>query len=197
MTYLKSSIISLSAGLSVILSAHAHPVPKASALDVESELADPNELKTADHKHDHIHPKPGAALTFSQSVSGALSAGDRALVEIQVKDGYSGGSIIIEAASTPGVEVFGAGKRVEKDMATPGPHTWLIDFEVASDGVYYIPIIATVEPEVGMRESRAFAARIEVGDWKAAQASIEASKSLSAMPSGETAHMLAAQEIIE
>lgn len=189
MTYLKSSIIALGAGLGFTFAAQAHPVPKASSPTAENEVAD--------HKHEHIHPKPGASLAFSHSVSGTLSAGDTAIVEVQVRDSYSGGSMVLEAASTSGVEVFGPGKRMVKDMATPGTHIWLIDFEVETDGVFYIPIIATVEPDVGMKESRSYAARIEVGDWKAAQASKEASKSLRSMPSGETAHMLVAEEIIE
>jgi len=197
MTYLKSSIVAFGAGFGLVLAAHAHPVPKASPSNTELELADPNELKSGDHKHDHIHPKPGASLTFSHSVSGVLSAGDTAFVEIKVKDGYAGGTIVLEASSTPGVEVFGAGRRVVKDMATPGSHTWLVDFEVEADGVYYIPVLATVEPDSGMAESRAYAVRIEVGDWKTVQASKEAAKSLTAMASGEMAVILEAEETID
>ncbi|MEL7110330.1 MAG: hypothetical protein AAGJ68_13360 [Pseudomonadota bacterium] len=197
MTCLKSSIVALGAGLSIALVANAHPVPKEPAPNIEVELADPNELKTGDHKHDHIHPKPGASLTFSHSISGTLSAGDTSFVEIKVKDGYSGGEIVLEASSVPGVEVFGPGQRVVKDMAVAGPHTWLVDFEVEADGVYYIPVLATVEPSSGMVESRAYAVRLEVGDWKTVQAAKEATKSLSTMPTGEMAMILEAEETIE
>jgi len=196
MTCLKSTIVALGAASSLALVAHAHPVPKTSSTDASTELADPHALKTGDHKHDHIHPKPGAALTFSHSVASDLSPGDTSFVEIEVRDGYAGGQITLEASSTPGVEVFGPGRRVVKDMATPGPHKWLVDFQVEADGVYYIPVLATVERELDLKESRAYAVRIEVGDWKAVQASKEAAKSIAMMPSGEMAVMLEADEII-
>ena len=197
MTHSKFATCVLTVGFGLAFGAMAHPTHKHPVAETEIEVADPTEMKTAGHKDGHVHPKPGASVTFSSEVSGPIAAGGPSFVEIQIKEYYPAGSMTLEARSTDGIEVYGAGRSVRKDMSESGLHSWRVDFRAGEDGVYYIPIVATVTPDAGLEQFRSYAVRVEVGDWKMVKDAKEAGKPMAAQADGEMAFIMQAEETIE
>lgn len=189
------SILSAGLGMTLVACSQAGVAP-----DAEGQI-EPT-VTTAETKTVTLAPpittvKPGASVTFSHTVAGPVLAGDNASVQVTVNEGYPAGTMTLEASSIPGLDVFGAGVTARKDMSVGTTHGWRIDFEAANDGVYYLPVLATVAPDGGLVSQRAYAVRIEVGDWKAVEAKVEAAKSLQALPTGEMAMIMQAEETIE
>lgn len=159
------------------------------------------ELDTATAKSITLGPavttiKPGASVSFSHQVATPISAGENGSVTLTVNEGYPSGTLLLEASGGPGLDVFGAAATARKDMAAGTSHSWRVDFEAASDGVYYLNVMATTAPDGGLVESRAYAVRIDVGDWQAAQAKVSAAKPMQTLESGEPAILMEAQETI-
>lgn len=140
--------------------------------------------------------KPGASVSFSNQLVTPVAAGENGSVTLTVNEGYPSGTLLLEASGGGGLDVFGAGVTARKDMATGTSHSWRVDFEAAADGVYYMNVMATTAPDGGSAENRAYAVRIEVGDWQAAQAKISAAKPMQTLESGEPAIVMEAQETI-
>ena len=141
--------------------------------------------------------KPGASITFTHDDVKPLKVGEAGSVILTVHEGYPHGWMTLNARSKSGVAVFGAGTTMRANMTDITSHRWRIDFEAEQDGVHYIDISATVEPEGGLPESRAYAVRVEVGDWQAEQAKIAAIRPTEALDTGEMAVIMAAEETIE
>ena len=141
--------------------------------------------------------KPGASVTFSNDDLKPLKVGETGTVILTVHEGYPHGWMTLNARSKSGVAVFGAGTTMRANMADITTHRWRIDFEAEQDGVHYIDVTATVEPEGGLPESRAYAVRVEVGDWQAEQAKVAAIRPMETLESGERAVIMAAEEVID
>lgn len=141
--------------------------------------------------------KPGASVTFSHSDVKPVQIGENGAVVITVNEGYPSGIMTLQASAQNGLAVFGASTTLRADMADKTTHEWRVDFQGETDGVHYISVVAEVAPKGGVVETRAYAVRIEVGDWQAAQAKISAETVTEMMPSGESAVILDAQETIQ
>ena len=141
--------------------------------------------------------KPGASVTFSTPTIKPVELGENGSVIVTVNEGYPSGTLTLSAAGVEGLPVFGANRTMSVDMANVTTHEWRIDFQGEVDGVHYINILATAEPKGGLTETRAYAVRVEVGDWQDAQAKLSAEKAMEIMPSGEPAIILEAEETIE
>ncbi len=193
MTYAKTTfgVSSLVAALFVTACAQA---PETA---VETQLADETATKKVTLGPAITTVKPGASVTFSDKVAGPVTAGENASVTITVNEGYPEGVLTLAASSIPGVEVFGAGTTARMDMSNSTTHTWRVDFEAADDGVYHLPIMATAAPAGGLVQSRAYAVRIEVGDWESAQAKIEQAKPMATLEDGAAAVIMQAEETID
>lgn len=141
--------------------------------------------------------KPGASVIFSTSPIKPVALGENGSVTVTVVEGYPSGTLTLSATGADGLSVFGANRTMSVDMANATAHQWRIDFQGEADGVHYINILATAEPKGGLTETRAYAVRVEVGDWQDAQAKLSAEKAMEIMPSGEPAIILEAEETIE
>ena len=193
MTYAKT-IFGLSAIAAALSMSACTQAPEAA---MEPVLADENASSKVALGPAVSTVKPGASVTFSDEVAGPVAAGENASVQVTVNEGYPNGVLTLEASSIPGLDVFGAGTTARMDMANGTTHSWRIDFEAANDGVYHLPILATAAPEGGLVQSRAYAVRIEVGDWQAASAKAEQAKPMMTLEDGATAIEMQAEETIE
>ncbi|MEP1142563.1 MAG: hypothetical protein ABJH52_02495 [Henriciella sp.] len=141
--------------------------------------------------------KPGASVTFSHDAVKPLQVGESGAVVLTVNEGYPSGTLVLEAMGEEGLAIFGAGKTLRVDMGGVTTHSWRMDFEAEADGVHYINILATAEPKGGLTETRAYAVRVEVGDWHGAQSKAASEKPMEMLETGEAAIMLKADETIE
>ena len=141
--------------------------------------------------------KPGASVTFSSSDLKPVQIGENGSVVITVNEGYPSGLMTLQARGHDGLAVFGANTTMRVDMADKTTHEWRVDFQGEADGVHYIGVTALVEPKGGAVETRAYAVRVEVGDWQSAQAKLSAERTMEMLPSGEAAVILDAQETIQ
>lgn len=163
---------------------------------------DTNEVSSVPEKEVKLGPaiatvKPGASVTFSHEAPDKLQIGDNGVVILTVNEGYPVGTLHLQASADAGLAVFGAEASTTKDMAAGTSHSWRVDFAAEADGVHYINVLARVEVEDGFQESRAYAVRVEVGDWQAAQAKAQATGGVEIQADGEPAVILQAEETIE
>jgi len=140
--------------------------------------------------------KPGASVSFSHDIAGATEAGENGSVAITLNEGYPIGTMNVEASGSKGLEVFGAESSMRLEMQGQTTHGMTVNYRAEQDGLYYLNLLATADPEEGVSESRAYSVRIEVGDWKAAEAKV-AKVLPEALESGEMAVMMEAEETIE
>ena len=141
--------------------------------------------------------KPGASVTFSHDLIEAVEVGANGAVTLTINEGYPDGTLRLEASGQDGLEVFGAETSATKDMSLGTTHQWRIDFRGDADGVHYLNVLATAEPTGGITESRAYAVRVNVGDWKTAQAAVQSATAPEMMLDGEPAVIMEAEETIE
>ena len=137
--------------------------------------------------------KSGAAVSFRHTRTGI---GRRGTVEFVVSEGYDNGTLTLMASGDDDLSVFGAQANYEIDLADGTEHAWEVDFETARDGVFYVNVLAVAETEDGVIASRAYAARLQVGNAPAQKAGVE-NGDMTTTPSGETVIMMGAEEIIE
>jgi len=141
--------------------------------------------------------KPGASVTFSLDRAKPITVGENGAVTLTVNEGYPIGILHLKASGSPGLNVFGAQKVAQMDMSSGTSHTWRIDYSADADGLYFINILATAEPEAGFSEMRAHSVRVPIGDWQSAQAKVKAAQDMEMLPDGEPAVILEAQETTE
>lgn len=147
------------------------------------------------HSHAISHDKSGAAVSLSSKQSFAVAAGAIGEVVIEVQDGYRAGTLTLEANDGDVVQIYGATRIHRADMASDNPHIWKLQFSASEDGVHYIPIIATAEPQDSMKTQRALAVRVDVGDIEAAKA--QQNTAMQTLPDGEKAVVMQAEETIK
>lgn len=141
--------------------------------------------------------KPGASVTFSHPAVKSLDIGENGSVTLTVNEGYPSGVLTLEASGEEGIEVFGAGAIARIDMADATTHSWRVDFQATADGVHYVQVMATAEPKGGLVERRAYAVRVNAGDWASAQAKTQAEKPMLMLEGDVAAVTMEAQETIE
>lgn len=108
--------------------------------------------------------KPGAGVSFTHTVNGNESARS-GVVDLQVEEYYLAGSLMLEASGEDGLSVFGATRNQRVDMASGVMHAWSVNYEAEQDGVYYLNVQATAEPEGQPMSMRSYSVRIEIGDF--------------------------------
>lgn len=139
--------------------------------------------------------KPGASVTVTHELSGKTEAGQNGSAKISLYEGYPGGAMIVKATGSEGLDVFGAGATSRFDMASGTGHDFAVSYRAETDGVYYINLMATAEPEGGKTEIRAHSIRVEIGDWQSAEAS-KPKPDMEMLPDGQRAVIMEAEETI-
>ena len=143
------------------------------------------------------HPKTGAAVTLDSSQSYAVAAGEVGDVQIVISEDYRAGTMTLEARDGDGIEIFGANRIHTIDLGTGTQHDWTLQFSAASDGVYYIPVVANAAPENALSMSRALSVRVEVGDAAATASKTTQGTRIEQMTDGETVVVMSAEETIK
>ncbi len=141
--------------------------------------------------------KPGASVTFSHDPVSSIEVGENGSVTLTINEGYPEGVLHLDASGDDGLAVFGAQSSARMDMAAGTSHTWRLDYAAERDGVYYINVSARAEMADGYSVSRAYAVRVQVGDWQNAQAKVQAAGDVQMLPTGEAAVILEAEETID
>ena len=115
--------------------------------------------------------KPGANLAMASELRFPVSAGDQGTLDVRFEEGYPAGQLRLKAtADSDGLELYGPSSEELMDLSTASPKDWGILFTANEDGIHYINILAVIEKDGEPVESRAFAAKILVGDVSAADA---------------------------
>ena len=141
--------------------------------------------------------KPGAAVSFLHETSGPVPVDGTGYATITVNEGYPYGTLELVASTNSGLEFIGPGARHTVNMADGTTHVWRIDYQGLSDGVHYLNVNASAKPSTDAPEMRAYSVRVEVGDWKTAQAESQAAKPMEMQSDGEMAVVMQAEETIE
>lgn len=108
--------------------------------------------------------KPGAGVIFTHTVQ-TEEASRRGVVDLSVEEYYDSGTLTLEASGDEGLSVFGASRTAQVDMASGAVHDWSISYEAEADGIYYINVQATAEPDSSPLSRRAYSVRLEIGDF--------------------------------
>lgn len=140
--------------------------------------------------------KVGAAVEFSHEVTAAAGPGATGTLTLKVTEGYTSGTLTLETYGDDALSVFGADTSKTLDMSTGDVHEWSVSYIAQADGVYYANVRATAEPADGPTMSRAYAARLEIGDMAKAQKA-EVPGLLETNADGETLILMDAEETIE
>lgn len=141
--------------------------------------------------------KPGASVSFRHETSGPVPVDGTGYVTITVNEGYPYGTLELAATANSGLEVIGPGAQHSVNMADGTTHVWRVDYQGLTDGVHYLNVTASANLSAEAGEARAYSVRIEVGDWKTAQAESEAAKPMEMQSDGEMAVVMSAEETIE
>jgi len=184
--------ISLSA-VSLALVACAAPSSNEASVQPDTTVSEVNDQSAAKLGPAISTIKPGASVSFSHQTSGPVQVDGNGYVTLTINEGYSSGLLALAASSDDGLEVTGSSASTSLNMADGTTHSWRVDFRGLTDGVHYLNVLATADTG----ETRGYAARIEVGDWKTAEAAREAAKPMEMQEDGEMAVVLEAEETIE
>ena len=187
------SLISIAA-TSLVVACAQQPVADSATTEITEVTADtPAKKVTLGSPMTTV--KPGASVTFSHPDVKTAAVGENGSVEITVNEGYPSGTLTLEATGGEGLDVFGANRVAQLNMSDVTTHAWRIEFQPQTDGVHYINVQATARPEAGVFETRAYAVRVNAGDWAAAKA--QAATPMEMLDNETPAVMLNAQETIE
>ena len=137
-----------------------------------------------------------AAVEFSHDVTAAAGPGGTGTLTLKVIEGYAAGTLTLETYGDDALSVFGADTAKTLDMSSGDVHEWTVSYIAQADGVYYANVRATAEPVDGPTMSRAYAARLEIGDTNKAQ-KVEVPGILETDADGETMIIMEAEETIE
>ncbi|MEO0981723.1 MAG: hypothetical protein AAFX03_03620 [Pseudomonadota bacterium] len=162
------------------------------------------ETKMAEHDHEHDHDhhgatvKPGASVTFSHEAPARVAVGETGTVTITVEEAYESGSLFLQASGDDGLTVIAGGDGSARySMALQSTHEWTVTFSAEADGVYYLNVLATAEPDDRPSASRAYAARVVVGDPAVAVAARQKNGKPGLDAGGAPVVVLEADETIE
>ena len=184
--------ISLSA-VSLVLAACAAPATNEVSVQSGPTLAAANEKPAAKLGPAISTIKPGASVSFSHETSGPVQVDGNGYVTLTINEGYTAGVLSLAASSDDGLEVAGTSANTSMNMSDGGTHSWRVDFRGLADGVHNLNVMATADTG----ETRGYAIRIEVGDWKTVEDARKAAKPMQEQADGEMAIILEAEETIE
>lgn len=140
--------------------------------------------------------KPGASVQFSHKLRAPVSAGTAGTIDFTVSEEYGAGALWLQATGDNGLKILSGNAPVRYEMYSVSTHNWSVSFSADNDGVYYLNVLATVEPEGQSKSSRAHAVRIEIGD--VSQITTKAKNGeVSQSPDGDPVIILDAEETIE
>ena len=140
--------------------------------------------------------KVGAAVEMSHEVTAVAGPGGTGTLSLKVIEGYGDGTLTLETYGDDELSVFGADTSKTLDMSSGDVHEWTVSYVAQADGVYYVNVRAVAEPVDGPTMSRAYAARLEIGDTNKAQ-KVEVPDILETGTDGETMIVMEAEETIE
>lgn len=140
--------------------------------------------------------KPGASVEFTHKLRAPVSAGAAGTIDFTISENYEAGALWLQATGDNGLTIISGGKPARYEMYSTSSHRWTVTFSVANDGVYYVNVLATVEPDGLSKSTRAYAVRIEVGDVSGITTSAKNGE-VSQSPDGEAVIILEAEETIE
>lgn len=184
-------------GLAIVLTGCTAPASNDGVTETQLTVADTVQKPTAKLGPAISTIKPGAAVSFSHDVSGPVAVEGNGYVTLTINEGYPYGALELKASSDEGLAVLGANAAHTINMADGTTHSWRVDFQGLTDGVHYLNIMATAKPSSDAGETRSYAVRVEVGDWKTVEAARQAAKPMELQADGEMAVILEATETIE
>ena len=184
--------ISLSA-VSLVLAACAAPAINEVSVQSETTVSVATEKPAAKLGPAISTIKPGASVSFSHETSGPVQVGGNGYVILTINEGYPSGVMSLTASSDDGLDVAGTNATTTLNMSDGTTHSWRVDFRGLADGVHNLNVMATADTG----ETRGYAIRIEVGDWKTVEDARKAAKPMQEQADGEMAIILEAEETIE
>jgi len=182
-------ILPLAAGLCLAGCVKTGPVPQ--------NTAEPSEQTKPFAERVVQTVKTGAAVSLVSQQRYAIETDETGIVDIDILEAYTSGTLILEANGTDSLDVFGASRTLRLDMSDTDQHSWSLQFTAREDGVHYISVLASPEGVEGPELKRAFAVRVEVGDLAAAAAKPRNDVALETLPSGESVVVMPAEETIK
>ena len=145
-----------------------------------------NEIKTA---------KPGAVVIMTSELRSPVVAGDTGTLDLRFEEAYTKGRLSLDASTnSDGISVYGPSSATTRDLSVPGHKDWTVLFTAEKDGIHYINVLATVEVPGEPVVSRAFSARVEVGDTAAAIVARELDVDVVTQSDGRRVKILPAEE---
>lgn len=108
--------------------------------------------------------KPGAGVTMNYEAPQNLEIGQYGVLRLNFSEFYNAGTLRLEARPEEGLRFISEVAEKEISLASGNAHEWELDVTSNKDGIYYVSIFATVKTPEGSDESRAFSARVDVGD---------------------------------
>lgn len=183
MTSLKKISLSIASGLALL------------TVGCAQQSASENALNKDDQKT--VVGKPGASVQFSHKLRAPASAGTTGTIDFTVSENYDAGGLWLQATGDNGLNIVSGAGPNRYDMYSISTHQWSVAFSAANDGVYYVNVLATVEPDGQPKSSRAYAVRVEVGDVSGITTSSQKNGQLSQSPDGDPEIILEADEEID
>lgn len=182
MTSFKKISLIAAAGVAIFTAGCAQPSASSSAVTESEPKA--------------VTGKPGPSVQFSHKLRAPVSAGETGTIDFTIDENYEGGGLWLQATGDAGLNVLNGAAPVRYEMYSISKHNWSVAFSADSDGVFYLNVLATVEPDGGAKSSRAYAVRIAVGDVSAA-APGKTNGAMSQSPEGDPEIILEAEETIK
>jgi hypothetical protein len=139
--------------------------------------------------------KPGASVQMSYEAPKNLAVGQYGVLKLSFSENYMSGSLDVEVRAEDGLRFITEISEKEFSLAGDAPKEWELDVVSNKDGIYYVSIFAQVNTPEGGAESRAFSARVDVGDITKADAHRPKAENGTLSTDGRTV-VLEAEEII-
>lgn len=140
--------------------------------------------------------KPGASIDFVYQAPKDLLPVENGVVTLTFFEVYPNGTLRLEVQADEGLQLISEVRKKEFSMAGNDPHEWELDVMANQNGVYYLNVLATVDLPNGKETGRAFAARINVGDFTATNARSSLKRNGVLSSDGATV-MMEADEVIK
>lgn len=150
----------------------------------------------AKDEHNTATAKPGASVQFSHQLRAPVSAGATGTIDFTIDENYDGGALWLQATGGDGLTVLSGETPVRFEMYSISQHKWSVTFSAQTDGIYYLNVLATVEPDGRSKSMRSYAVRIAVGNVSGLTSS-KTNGVVSQSPDGEQVIILEAEETID
>lgn len=139
--------------------------------------------------------KPGASVQMTYDAPKNLGVGQYGVLKLSFSESYKSGTLDVEVRPSEGLRFITEVAEKEFSLAGDTPKEWELDVTSTQDGIYYVSIFAQVSTPEGGAESRAFSARVDVGDITKADALRPTAENGTLSTDGQTV-ILEAEEII-